>query len=506
MELIKIEQLMDENDTKCGFVYRNAFDKYSFVCLHCGNVYALDHIVDHMKNHLLTNEDQPKINDAVSPQTVIKEDFQHIYTENCYAETIAFENISIKNEDDGEENCNIHKNESKLGCCRICKETFTSPFQKSYHLKMHKIKLVNGIYECPICGIEMKRILDLLKHGEHHENKRPSDCVFCARKFSVKAELKAHMMKMHQTEELFECDYCGMKYTQKYSLKTHMTKNHTSLDKNLNRKNFKCSLCPRTFYYERSLDEHLKLHDKIPNLNEKQATVNVNKFQICSVCSRSFRYEYQLQRHLNIHANLRKYKCELCHAGFNNLSSLSSHRKIHQSTPIKCDICGITCSLKANFKRHYAIHMRSGDTKDKPYECEICQKRYFQNNSLLVHRRTHTGERPYQCYLCGIQFINLSKYNYHLRRTHSKDRPFKCEHCTKSFHFNYQLTEHLKYHSDARMYECKTCGKTFKTTKILKQHSMLHNSVKKYKCHYCDMRFAQQAGRRGHERHRHLVT
>ena len=33
---------------------------------------------------------------------------------------------------------------------------------------------------------------------------------------------------------------------------------------------------------------------------------------------------------------------------------------------------------------------------EKPYECDICKRKFAQAGQLVVHKRTHTGTRTYR--------------------------------------------------------------------------------------------------------------
>ena len=46
-------------------------------------------------------------------------------------------------------------------------------------------------------------------------------------------------------------------------------------------------------------------------------------------------------------------------------------------------------------------------TNEKPYECDVCEKRFTQ----LVfekHMRIHTNEKPYECDVCEKRFRESS--------------------------------------------------------------------------------------------------
>ena len=53
----------------------------------------------------------------------------------------------------------------------------------------------------------------------------------------------------------------------------------------------------------------------------------------------------------------------------------------------------------SNLDRHMRIH-----TNEKPYECDVCEKRFSESSSLTNHMRIHTNEKPYECDVCEKRF------------------------------------------------------------------------------------------------------
>ena len=66
-----------------------------------------------------------------------------------------------------------------------------------------------------------------------------------------------------------------------------------------------------------------------------------------------------------------------------------------------------------NAECSYSIDIRSGEC---PYNCDVCNKAFSQDSSLITHKRTHFSVYPNICKVCkkhsvkraGLQHINAS--------------------------------------------------------------------------------------------------
>ncbi|XP_034030372.1 zinc finger and BTB domain-containing protein 49-like [Thalassophryne amazonica] len=90
---------------------------------------------------------------------------------------------------------------------------------------------------------------------------------------------------------------------------------------------------------------------------------------------------------------------------------------------------------------HY--HGNSEESREKPYSCSVCEKRFSNCSHLAAHIRTHTGERPYRCEICRKTFITTSALNRH-QTIHTEGKHYVCNYCGKSFKWMESLGRHVR--------------------------------------------------------------
>lgn len=210
------------------------------------------------------------------------------------------------------------------------------------------------------------------------------------------------------------CEECKKMYVKRTSLAKHMLKQHNlrlpsarapklHLTED-NPRPYKCDTCSRTYLRKKHLTRHVKeTHEQricdqcflpittsyIEHIQKSHGVVVPYLFE-CDICSRKFRTKPHMQAHImQAHvpsATNKVYICKFCNKEMSNKRLYRNHVRTHaNSSRVVCYVCGVTVNY-SGLRKHLLIH---SDTK--PHQCSICNRRFREKATLIIHMRTHTG-------------------------------------------------------------------------------------------------------------------
>ncbi|XP_044743338.1 zinc finger protein 39-like [Chrysoperla carnea] len=305
---------------------------------------------------------------------------------------VKIEDIPSTNEYSDATSTEKKKKSLKVYKCEKCQQEFHTTHRLGHH--MHQRHKAVGI-KCKKCELICYHPLHLSAHEKTHSTSNLS-CEICNKLFSDAHKLKRH--KFIHGERTFACTKCDLSFKEKYALKRHIKTVHS-----------------------------------------------VDQYEACHVCGKSFK-KIHFQKHLDTHGDRVKLSCETCSKQFYYKYNLEQHVKhVHENVARErnhlCNICGMGFQKMDDLRRHFLTH-----TKEKPYACTKCDKKYRRKYSLTTHiSRTHLNERKHICSFCSQAFYNKDMLNNHVRR-HTGEKPFKCNLCDKAFIQKISLNLHMKVH------------------------------------------------------------
>ena len=147
------------------------------------------------------------------------------------------------------------------------------------------------------------------------------------------------------------------------------------------------------------------------------------------------------------------------------------------------------------------------DDNLQAFPCEICDKMFYNRNSLTIHKRNvHKNKDPspqIKCGLCSKFYNNKNALHRHMKSAHQGVRYF-CNQCDQVFTQSGALCRHTRtVHEGEKSYVCHTCGKAFTNGSNLRQHMQVHGAQKLHECPHCSSTFTQVGSLYRHIRSHH---
>lgn len=293
--------------------------------------------------------------------------------------------------------------------CRACGITFTAMHEINDHIKVHTTCDICS----EVCRSEVALRVHMLSHGD---DEHPFECFVCHSTFGKINFLRIHTKYAHAVD-VFRCTQCNAEFDRRQKLQVHRRTHH-------NGDVLRCEVCDRLLDQLGDYEEHLRVHPQ------------------CDLCGKRLKTKLQVWRHRLSHIAVEPFECYECHHRCRSFVQLKKHshkhhteaairRKLTTNPPKEhlCAQCG-ACFVKAMLLRKHLMredHRKAGVGIDKPFECDVCQKRFSKSTSLKEHYRHHTGEKPYACEFCDKRFrstTGLGRYSLaHIRGRLTSNNP-----------------------------------------------------------------------------------
>ncbi|VEN60970.1 unnamed protein product [Callosobruchus maculatus] len=332
----------------------------------------------------------------------------------------------------------------------------------------------------------------------------PIYCSTCNKEFSLNIQMLQHCKKLNhgQEEELRKlravnlCDECGENFVSSVSLQRHKESAHGE-------KYYFCTPCNIKLKSKKEIRDHRNTQDHLYNYMEKKGK---SKRKDCDYCDESFGNYLLLKKHLReVHPEY-QIRCGLCGTIFAVAAELAAHirRKAckfptNDEDTIQCKRCPFKASSKAELYFHGVFHdeepvtfaVGDGEKVVSKYQCPLCSK-MFTKASLLPHIRQHTKEKPFECKICGKKFARKNNLNFHVRnhkndyKKKSKEQIFLCSVCGDSFNRRSILQQHMLRHT-GKPFKCPSVGCLYsaRSSAEVKAHFSTHLEEKNFKCDIC---------------------
>lgn len=152
-------------------------------------------------------------------------------------------------------------------------------------------------------------------------------------------------------------------------------------------------------------------------------------------------------------------------------------------------------------------HERLKHTFEKPFKCDLCNKKFATSSSLCYHKSVHLNDRRFICAMCNKRFNNLTILKTHLSNKHTDPQSYQysCTYCDKRYPVKSKLDYHIKQHVDGKNF-CELCRQAFRKEETLQKHFYLcHLYEQVFRCDMCSNLYQHEHSLNSHKKSMHTV-
>ncbi|CAF0842921.1 unnamed protein product [Brachionus calyciflorus] len=401
-------------------------------------------------------------------------------------------------------------------------QTTANTFDSSYldHSQVLNNSTMLLMFKCKVCGKAFKHRRSLNRHVKLHSGEKNFKCPFCTTAFARSDHLKAHI-RTHNNSKPYRCSICQCGYSTQAALKVHIAHHHS-------KSKFKCVICnDLEFHSQLALEGHMYTkHSKenenadLNDLINETATINPTLVSVDEQRTKLTDINNLIKNEENFfEAKLDEQNSQLININgsphkVNNNNLIKIAPKINNSY---CELCNARFSNSES----YLVHMRNchgthtqtqqQQQQKMPYLTSILNNSSSQDESQM-YDLNYTKEIQYQCTQCNLSLMKLNDYLQHIKKEHCVE-VYRCVLCKQMQLFDNLnlLKEHffLAHQSNKlETFKCKLCPHTSITIEDLaihlkNSHNQSLHSMNNLSHHHHHHQQQQQNHNLHHNHHHH---
>ena len=228
------------------------------------------------------------------------------------------------------------------------------------------------------------------------------DCPFCGRTFPWISSMKRHILT-HTGQKPFKCPECPLWFTTKSNCDRHLIRKHGN--------NNNHQIIERQQQQQQSLNLTNRYNvNEVTNGNEGDASSNDEDDG-----ANSSRMLHKVPHGASVNGTDElPFKCYLCDDGKSNKDDALDHlRSLHPEDyenlvakgAFDCTATEVSTSPLNNEEDTFDnLRGQFPDYTNRRVICLFCMRKFWSAEDLRRHVRTHTGEKPYECDICHRKF------------------------------------------------------------------------------------------------------
>lgn len=316
-------------------------------------------------------------------------------------------------------------NEKNFVWCQICHSKFTTPFSLRRHMKIH-----TGERD-EVCGVCGKRFIDkprLVVHMRTHTGEKPYACSICPKTFSRREVLKRHE-KTHSTFKPVDSSTPKPTYDEipsKQGVEVRKQEpEHSQMDSGMYL-TFDEDKVAMTTYLANEGEPPAQHPENMTVVSESDNTVTDSRYMYTGDDIKSSTpppvndITYQHEDVPIMPQQEEVSAAEVSDAEQSPPKISENQQEVSTDSPSPAG-SGKDGEIDRDSRAMNEINdmlMRNFTSKvegAKPYQCDVCNRKYTMQSCLRRHMLVHTGLKPNRCQVCGKSFVEKQQLLVHFR-------------------------------------------------------------------------------------------